>query len=73
MTELQKACKIVLDAYTKGDNFFTGKFDAKNGSVDFMYGICTVMENIAYQAGEEEANAFQKKWLKNFEKSVKSS
>lgn len=73
MTELQKACKIVLDAYTKSDNLFSGKFNAKRGNVDFMYGICTVMESLASQVGEEEVYVFLEKWTKNFEDSLKSS
>ena len=32
---------------------FCGHYDAKNGNEQFMYGIATVMERIAHEAGGE--------------------
>lgn len=49
---------------------FTGRFDAKNGNVNFMYGINTVMEVIAAGAGKEKEQDAE--FMKNFTKSLKS-
>ena len=51
--EDKKAFQIVFDKL-KECNLFCGKYDARNGNEDFMYGISTVMEVIAYYAGDEE-------------------
>lgn len=32
---------------------FRGEYDAKNGNEDFMYGISTVMEDLAYRVDNE--------------------
>lgn len=50
---------------------FVGCFDAKNGNVNFMYGIDTVMEFIATQADKTEEHEIE--FMKNFEKSLKNS
>ena len=49
---------------------FLGIYDAKNGSEQFMYGISTVMEFIAYNCGEEIYDEFEKIFLENLQKSV---
>ena len=67
----QEAFKIVLEDLTKcGCGLFVGEFDATNGSEQFMYGISTVMEHLAYKAGKKEYEEFQKTFFENFEKSV---
>ena len=46
--ELKDAYKEVLkDIISNGPEMFVGKYDAKNGKPEFMYGIFTVMEWIA--------------------------
>lgn len=49
---------------------FLGVYDAKNGSEQFMYGVQTVMEFIAYNCGEEIYNEFEEIFLENLQKSV---
>lgn len=44
---------------------FMGKYDSKHGKKDFMYGIWTVMEYIAYEAGEEEYKELNDTFTKN--------
>lgn len=46
---------------------FTGKYDAKNGNIHFMYGISTVLEYIADKAGDEE---YEGMFLDNLNKSA---
>lgn len=48
----EEAYKIVLEDLKKC-NLFCGIYDAKNGKDSFMHGICTVMENIACSAKDE--------------------
>ena len=69
--EIRKAYKIVLEDLTKcGCGLFVGQYDAKNGKDEFMYGISTVMEHIAYKAGKKEYEEFSKTFFENMEKSV---
>lgn len=69
--EVRKAYKIVLEDLTKGGcGLFVGNYDAKNGNAQFMYGISTVMEHIAYKAGKKEYEEFSKTFFENMEKSV---
>lgn len=50
---------------------FVGKYDARNGNKDFMYGIETVMENLAYMISDKVYNTYNNVFLKNMEKSEK--
>ena len=70
---LKNAYKLVYDDMVKSSGLFVGKFDAKNGNKEFMYGIGTVMEFIALSAGEQTYDDFEKIWFENFEKSLDKS
>ena len=70
MDTLQNAYKIVYNDILEKGGLFTGNFDGKNGNKNFMYGIYTVMEFIAYNASEQDYNDFGKIWLENFMKSL---
>ena len=64
-TILRVASQIVL-RHLKECPLFYGNFDGKNGNVDFMYGISTVMESIAHDAGDDE---FEIEFAKNMQES----
>lgn len=49
---MENPFKIVLDDL-KQVELFMGKYDAKNGNEHYMFGISTVMEYIAYKAGDD--------------------
>lgn len=67
----QDAYRIVYnDILNHGCELFQGTFDARNGSKDFMHGICTLMECIAYQVSEQDYKDFNKIWCENFQKSL---
>lgn len=51
---------------------FAGKFDAKNGNVNFMYGIGTVMEHLTSLISEEYCDEYQKEFINNFERSLRA-
>ena len=64
------AYRIVLKDLCKC-NLFIGKYDVKNGKEDFMYGISTVMEEIAYSVNNNVGDRFTDIFLKNMIKSEK--
>ncbi len=66
-----EAYKIVYnDILNRDIGLFLGRFDAKNGKPEFMYGIITLMEFIAYESSEKDYDDFQKIWFENFQKSI---
>lgn len=52
-------------------NLFTGIYDAKNGKRDFMFGIATIMEFIAYNVSPNTYNDFNSLFYKNMTTSEK--
>ena len=67
---IQDAYRIVLnDILNSGCGLFVGEYDARNGSEQFMHGISTVMEWIAYKVSEEDYNEFNDLFIKNLIKS----
>lgn len=67
----QDAYRIVYnDILNRDIGLFLGKFDAKNGKPEFMYGISTLMDFIAYESSEKDYDDFQKIWFENFQKSI---
>lgn len=64
--DLTKAYKMVFeDMANSGCGLWVGKYDAKHGRKDFMFGIGTVMEYIAYQVSEKEGQKFLVKFANN--------
>ena len=60
---LMKAYQMVLkDIKQCGPSLLVGEYDAKHGNSSFMHGIETVMEFIAYNAGDDE---FDNMFLQN--------
>ena len=60
----ENAWKVVYDELIKVP-LFCGHYDARNGSDPYMYGICTVMENIALHVSEECADNFVELFVTN--------
>ena len=73
--ELKDAYKEVLkDIISNGPEMFVGKYDAKNGKPEFMYGIFTVMEWIACKSEDKYAVDFiDEEFGKNMIKSKKKA
>jgi hypothetical protein len=64
--KLQEAYKMVYEDMLQSEcGLLVGNYDAVNGGKQFMYGISTVMEWIAYRVSEEEYNAFSDVFIKN--------
>lgn len=46
-------------------DLFVGKYDAKHGKEDFMCGVATVMEYLAYKVSDEYGDDFSETFNKN--------
>lgn len=68
--EEKKVIEKVVDGMTEC-GLFCGRYDAKNGSAEFMHGISTVMDYLAYLVGENYGAEFEEKFLKNMIESEK--
>lgn len=64
----KEAFETVFDELTRID-LFMGKYDAKHGDENLMYGISTVMEYIANQIDEKVCRDFEDEFVKNMIKS----
>ena len=73
MDTLKNAYKLVYNDMVKCGGLFVGRFDANNGNEKFMYGIGTIMEFIALNAGEQTYDDFEKIWSENFINSLDKS
>ena len=60
----QEAFCIVFDELVKISTF-RGIYDAENGSKEFMHGVASVMECIAYNINADMASAFSASFLNN--------
>ena len=70
MDRVREAYRIVLNDILNNDcGMFIGEYDAKNGSAEFMNGIGTVMEYLAYLVSDEYGAKFEDIFLKNLIKS----
>ena len=63
---LRKAYEMVLnDIANSGCGLMVGKYDAKNGNEDFINGVSTVMEWIAYKVSDEMGDDFSDTFTQN--------
>lgn len=68
--DIREAYKIVFaDMMNDGCGLLVGKYDARNGSNKFMYGIMTVMDYITGNISEILSKAFEDEFYKNLEES----
>lgn len=63
----QQAFEIVYEELSKHP-MYTGKYDTRHAKPNFMYGIASVMEHIAFKAGKLEE--YTELYFKNYEKSL---
>ena len=67
---VQDAYRIVYNDILNSEcGLMVGEYDAKNGSKEFMHGIATVMEWIAYRVSDADGDAFSDLFVKNLIKS----
>ena len=68
--EEKKAVQKVVDGMAECGLFY-GRYDAINGSTDFMYGIATVMEYLAHLVSDDYGAEFENIFSKNMKESAK--
>lgn len=66
------AYKIVFNDLMQNP-MFRGTYDATHGSQAFMHGICTIMENIAWNVSQDCYEDFQNEFSKNITESLEKS
>lgn len=57
------------DLISNYGGLFQGRYDGKNGNKDFMYGIWTIMEAIAYNAGGNKTDILDEIFATNMTES----
>lgn len=64
--ELRDAYKMVLEDMMNSEcGLLVGKYDARNGGKQFMFGVSTVMEWIACRVSDDTLDEFSDLFLKN--------
>ena len=62
---VQDAYRIVFnDMMNSGCEMLVGKYDATNGSQEYMHGVSMVMEMIAYKVSDADGDAFSDLFVK---------
>ena len=64
--------KKVIETIMQNEGLFAGNYDAVNGNPDFMYGISSLLEYLAYAVDETFGNKIDDAFLKNMLKSEKN-
>ena len=65
LTKHEKATLKNIFEELKKCGLFVGNYDAKNGDEHFMYGVCAVMECLAYMISEKDGDNFSKEFIEN--------
>ena len=65
LTQVEKNTLKKIIEEMKECGMFIGRYDAKHGSEKFMYGVSTVMENLAYRVSDEYGDAFSDEFVNN--------
>lgn len=71
LTQLEKDTLKKIIEEMKKCGMFIGRYDAKNGNEQFMYGISTVMEYLAYRVSDEYGDVFSDEFINNMVESEK--
>lgn len=66
--EEKKVVEKIVNEMTE-NGLFSGRYDAKNGSTEFMHGIAIVMEYLAYLVSDEYGAKISNTFIKNMIKS----
>lgn len=71
---LKEAYRIVLnDMLNSERGMLVGRYDARNGNPQFMYGVNMVMEWITYRISDEVGDDFSQMFVKNMIESEKNA
>ena len=62
----------VIKTLMQNGGLFAGNYDAVNGNPEFMYGISSLLEYLAYAVDEDFGNKVEDEFVKNMLKNEKS-
>lgn len=69
---VKEAYRIVFNDMMNSDcGLLVGRYDAKHGKEEYMFGVNTVMEWIAYRVSEAQGDNFSELFIKNMVESKK--
>ena len=63
--------KKIIETIMEDNGLFAGNYDAINGNLEFMYGISSLLEYLAYSVDENFGNDVEDVFVKNILKSEK--
>lgn len=69
----KQTIRKVIETIMQNGGLFAGNYDAVNGNPDFMYGISSLLEYLAYSVDENFGNKVEDAFIKNMLKSEKKS
>ena len=64
--------KKVVETIMQNEGLFAGNYDAVNGNPEFMFGISSLLEHLAYAVDETFGNEIEDAFIKNMLKSEKN-
>ena len=67
----KQTIRKVIETIIQSDGLFAGNYDAKNGNSDFMYGISSLLEYLAYAVDADLGNEVEDIFAENMLKSEK--
>lgn len=70
-TEEKKIVKKIIEDLMEQNGLFAGNYDTVNGNPEFMFGISSLLEYIAYSIDENFGNDVENTFVKNMIKSEK--
>lgn len=69
--EEKKIVKKIIEDLMEQNGLFAGNYDAVNGNLEFMYGVSSLLEYLAYSVDENFGNDVEDVFVKNILKSEK--
>lgn len=69
----KQTMRKVIETIIQRDGLFAGNYDAENGNSDFMYGISSLLEYLAYSVDTDFGNEVEDIFAENMLKSEKKS
>lgn len=67
----KQTIRKVIETIIYGDGLFAGNYDVENGNSDFMYGISSLLEYLAYSVDADLGNEVEDIFAENMLKSEK--
>ena len=68
----KQTMRKIIRAIMQNGGLFAGNYDAVNGNPEFIYGISSLLEYLAYSVDENLGNEVEELFVKNMIKSEKT-